>query len=271
MLHQARRRAPIPPIVAICLLLVALLPGGTALAAPSAAQLRDAESLVLTGINEQRAAHDLGPIRMDGRIRAVAQARSADMVARGYFAHVDPDGHDPWYHLDAAGITWWGAGEIIALNSVSPIRDAARRAVDQWMHSPGHYDRIMDTTYNYAGVGVAMDGGISYWTVVFIRGPDRTDPRVSVTSISSAVGSRVARVRWSGTDPRLATGTAGIGTYDVQRRREGGSWVTVRSRVTGSSATLSGRRGVRYQFRVRARDRAGNVGEWSPTRSVTVR
>jgi hypothetical protein len=146
-------------------------------------------------------------------------------------------------------------------------------AVQQWMHSQGHHDLIMDTRwgFNYAGVGVALDGGVSYWTVVFIQGPDRTDPRASLTSLSSQVGSRRARVDWSGADPLLVTRTAGIASYDVQRRPTGGSWVTVRSRVTGTAASVTGTRGVRYQFRVRARDRAGNIGAWSSVRSVTIR
>lgn len=245
---------------------------GVALAAdPTGSQLRDAEELVLDRINEERASVDLLPVRMDGRIRAVAQARSADMVARGYFDHTDPDGLLPWDHLDAAGIEWWGAGEIIALNGVTPIRDAARGAVDQWMHSPGHHAQIVSTSFNYAGVGVAMDGGVSYWTVVFIKGPDRTDPNASITSTSSTRGSGSARVRWHGSDPRLVTGTAGVASFDVQRRRAGGTWGTVRTRATGTGATIDGRKGVRYQFRVRARDRAGNVGAWSVPRSVTIR
>jgi uncharacterized protein YkwD len=261
------------PLAGVLVLVAALIPASPVAAGPTSAQLRDAESLVLTRMNEERAVDGLRALRMDGRVRAVAQARSADMAERDYFSHVDPDGHDPWYHLGVAGIGYSAAGEIIASNGVGPIRDAARMAVQQWMHSQGHHDLIMDTQwdFNYAGVGVALDGGVSYWTVVFIQGPDRTDPRASLTSATSTAGTRAARIHWSGTDPLLVTRTAGVGTFDVQRRRSGGSWATVRSRVTGTAASITGTRGVRYQFRVRARDRAGNVGEWSPTRSVTVR
>ncbi len=252
-------------------LVTALWPGAAAAATPTSTELRAAERLVLTRINEERAARDLRPIRMDTRVAAVARARSADMVARQYFAHVDPDGLLPWDHLDAARIGWSRVGEIIALNGLSPLSDAARGAVRQWMASQGHHDQIVSTTFNYAGVGLAIAGGVSYWTVVFIQGPDRTPPTASVTSVSSARGSRSARVRWQGSDPRLVTLTAGLASYDVQRRRAGGTWRTVRSRVTGTTATIGGRRGVRYQFRVRARDRAGNVGRWSAARSVTIR
>jgi uncharacterized protein YkwD len=265
------RARPLATLVALVLACAALLPSAALAAAPTSAQLRDAEALVMTRINEERATQGLLPLRTDRRIQAVAQARSADMVARQYFAHVDPDGKAPWDHLNAAGITWWGAGEIIAKNGVSPIRDAARGAVTQWMHSQGHHDLIMDSTFNYAGAGVAMDGGTSYWTVVFIKGPDRTAPSASMASVSSARGSHAAKVRWTGVDRKLATMTSGLESYDVQRRRHGGSWVIVRARVRGTSATIRGSKGVRYQFRVRARDAAGNVGAWSSARSVTVR
>jgi hypothetical protein len=93
----------------------------------------------------------------------------------------------------------------------------------------------------------------------------------SLESVTSPARSRRARLRWAGSDRRLVTLNAGIASYDIQRRRVGGAWTTVRSRVTDPAASITGTRGVRYQFRVRARDRAGNIGEWSSVRSVTIR
>jgi uncharacterized protein YkwD len=263
---------PIALLAAAIVLLGTLLAGGPVAAAPTSSELRAAEARVLARINAERAKRDLRPFRMDSRIQALAQARSADMVDRAYFAHTDPDGKQPWDHLDAAGITWYRAGEIIALNHTSPISSAADHAVQQWMGSPGHKEQIVSTSFNYAGVGTAVsDGGTSYWTVMFIQGPDRTKPVASVERAGSATGSGRARLHWSGSDRKLVTLTAGVRSYDVQRRRDGGSWVTIRSRVTDTAASITGRRGVRYQFRVRARDRAGNIGEWSSVRSVTIR
>jgi uncharacterized protein YkwD len=263
---------PIAALAAVGVLLATLLAATPATATSSWSELRAAETRVLERINAERARRDLRAIRMDARIRAVAQARSEDMVARSYFDHLDPDGKRPWDHLDAAGIAWYGAGEIIALNHVSPISSAASHAVEQWMDSSGHKAQIVSTTFNYAGVGVAVtEGGTSYWTVVFIQGPDRSRPLADVESLGSATGSGRARLAWSGHDRRLVTLTSGIASYDVERRREGGSWALVRSRVSITAASITGTRGVRYQFRVRARDRAGNVGEWSSVRSVTIR
>jgi len=208
---------------------------------------------------------------MDPRIRVVAQARSQDMVERHYFDHQDPDGKWPWDHLNDADIAWYEAGEIIAWNMTSPIDAATETAISQWMRSPGHRDQILSTEHNYAGVGVAMDGVRSVWTVVFIQGPDRTVPKATLTTATSLTGSRSIRLTWSGYDPRLATLTAGLRTYDVVRRRQGGVWSTIRSATSGTSLTMRSSKGARYDFRVRARDAAGNVGSWSAMRSVTVR
>lgn len=266
------RRAPLAALMTACVLIATLVGGATATAAPSATDLRAAETRVLERINAERARRDLRPIRMDGRIQAIARARSADMAERAYFAHVDPDGNEPWDHLNSEGISWYRAGEIIARNHVTSIATAAGAAVQQWMGSPPHRSQIVSASFNYAGVGAAVDGsGTGYWTVVFIQGPDRTSPQTRLTSVSRIRGRRAARVRWSGTDPRLVTGTAGIASYDIQRRRAGGSWTIVRHRVTGAAASIGGTRGVRYQFRVRARDKAGNVGAWSSVRSVVIR
>jgi uncharacterized protein YkwD len=254
-------------VTAIALVLV--VPGAVSPAASGATSgQRSAEAEVLRLINVRRAQQHLAPIRMDLRVRSVAEARSADMVARHYFAHQDPDGKLPWDHLTAARIVWYGAGEIIAMNTAQPLSASAARAVEQWMDSPPHREQVLSATFNYAGVGVALDGAASYWTVVFIEGPDRTAAVASVSGVSRAPYHHV-RVTWRGSDPRLVTHTAGLATFDLARRVAGGSWTTLRWRTTRTALTLDGRAGVRYQFRVRARDRNGNVGAWSAPRAIT--
>jgi uncharacterized protein YkwD len=238
---------------------------------PTSAQLRAAETTVLHLINEERDKIGLRAIRNDSRIRTVAQARSQDMVDRAYFDHQDPDGKWPWDHLNDAHIGWHVAGEIIAWNMSSPISVSAETVIGQWMDSPGHKAQILSAQHNYAGVGVAVDGTRTIWTVDFIQGPDRTDPKATLTKATSPTGSHSIHLAWSGSDPPLATLTAGLRSYDVARRRPGGTWSIIRSGKTGTSLTVSSSKGARYQFRVRARDAAGNVGDWSDTRSVTVR
>jgi hypothetical protein len=115
--------------------------------------------------------------------------------------------------------------------------------------------------------------GRTIWTAVLIEGPDRPPPAVRLMSVArtgtTAVGASV-RVRWSGADVQLAVHTAGLRDFQVQRRVDGRSWVTVRSATTATSLTTTLPRSHRWEFRVRARDRAGNYSPWSAPRGVSL-
>ncbi len=93
---------------------------------------------------------------------------------------------------------------------------------------------------------------------------DRSDPttgtpRTSLRSGTTLNGtaSRVA-VAFAGTD----TGPAGIASYDVRRSYDGGAYQTIATSAGGSALAWSLSPGHTYRFQIRARDRAGNVGEW---------
>jgi hypothetical protein len=65
-------------------------------------------------------------------------------------------------------------------------------------------------------------------------------------------------VRWSGSDA-----TSGVEGYDVEVRRSGTTdWVPVVTDTPALSTSFTGEQGVTYEFRVRARDVAGNVEAW---------
>ena len=68
---------------------------------------------------------------------------------------------------------------------------------------------------------------------------------------------------WTGADRPLAALIAGLQSFDVQRQVDGGAWVFVRTSTTSRSWSSSIQVGHRMAVRVRARDRAGNVGSWS--------
>ena len=74
---------------------------------------------------------------------------------------------------------------------------------------------------------------------------------------------------WAGDDRPLAALTAGLRSFDVQRRIDGGAWVFIRTSTTTRSWSSSVAVGHRVSVRVRARDRAGNTGSWSSAVSVS--
>ena len=130
---------------------------------------------------------------------------------------------------------------------------------------------MVSTGYNYVGFGAAISSsGKRYYAGVFAKRPDHTAPSSKFGKISlKKVDSHHKRVtvRWSGADPKLQVLTSGLSRFDVQWRRGDGAWhVWANTASTSRSKTLV--RGAVYQFRVRARDHAGNKGGW---RMVTVR
>jgi uncharacterized protein YkwD len=134
------------------------------------------EDEVLALVNQRRWAgascdglHFVGqraPLEMDEILRGVARAHSADMAARDYFSHDNPDGEDPDDRIEEIGFS--GAapwGENIAAGSAT-----AAGVVDQWIDSEGHCDNIMLPDYTVIGIGYAFDPGSEfghYWTQNF--------------------------------------------------------------------------------------------------------
>ena len=245
-----------------------VLPAGANAADPvDAATITAQESAMVAALNQDRTDRGLVPVRTDARLMAIARARSADMVAKHYFSHTQPDGRNVFDILSAQHITWYNAGEIIAWNNY-PMDSTVSAANRQWMNSPGHKAIIVSTDFNYVGVGLAVDPatGKKVWTAVYIKGPDRTAARAawgtSSLATGTTVGTRRVTLRWSGSDPRLQVLTAGLKSFTVQRRTDGGSWTTVWSGTTATTGALNLATGHVYDIRVAAVDKRGNWSDW---------
>jgi hypothetical protein len=93
-----------------------------------------------------------------------------------------------------------------------------------------------------------------------VRRPDRTDP-TATTPVqrvgSGTVGATVpVRITWDGSDVGW-----GIARFQLERSVDGGAWRRILSaKVRSSAQALTP--GHRYRYRVRAVDKAGNVGSW---------
>ncbi|WP_247235201.1 CvpA family protein [Telluribacter sp. SYSU D00476] len=113
----------------------------------------DLEARMLELVNEERAKEGLKPLKADPELAEVARLHSRDMFARGYFAHVTPDGKDPFDRIRAAKVRFITAGENLAL------AQTIRIAHTGLMNSPGHRANIMRPAFGRVGIGV-LDGGI---------------------------------------------------------------------------------------------------------------
>jgi uncharacterized protein YkwD len=110
------------------------------------------EAKMLELINMERAKEGLKPLKADREETLVARAHSKDMFARGYFAHVNPDGKDPFDRMKAAKVKFRTAGENLALAQTLQI------AHTNLMNSPGHRANIMSPQFKRVGIGI-LDGG----------------------------------------------------------------------------------------------------------------
>lgn len=110
------------------------------------------EAKMLELINEERAKEGLTPLKADPHQAEVARAHSKDMFVRGFFAHTNPDGKDPFDRMKEARVKYIAAGENLALAQTLEI---AHRNL---MNSPGHRANIMNPAFGRVGIGI-QDGG----------------------------------------------------------------------------------------------------------------
>jgi hypothetical protein len=94
---------------------------------------------------------------------------------------------------------------------------------------------------------------------------DLSPPQASVDPLAATSSSTRFNVAWRGTDVG-----SGVASYDIQVSDGGGPWLAWQSRTPATIRAFYGFSGHTYGFRIRATDRAGNVGDWSPTVSGAV-
>jgi len=115
-----------------------------------AAQIAPSEIVRLT--NAQRQAAGVGPVQLDSELSQAAAQKAADMFAHDYWAHVSPQGVQPWTYITNSGYQYRYAGENLARDFTGP--DAV---VQAWMDSSSHKENLLNSRYQDIGVAV-VDG-----------------------------------------------------------------------------------------------------------------
>ena len=105
--------------------------------------------------NEKRSQAGLSPLSLDPILSQAAQAKGADMLNKGYWAHVAPDGSQPWVFFTNFGYKYRYAGENLARDFSS-----ASSAVEAWMNSASHKENLLSSKYKEVGIGV-IEGNLA--------------------------------------------------------------------------------------------------------------
>lgn len=106
------------------------------------------EKEVFDLINKQRTNNGLPALKNDSEVQRIARIKAQDMVDNNYFSHNSPTYGSPFDMLKSFKVSYKTAGENIAANSSNSS------AVTAWMNSSGHKANILNSSFNYTGIGV---------------------------------------------------------------------------------------------------------------------
>jgi uncharacterized protein YkwD len=138
---------------------------------PTSAPANTATHAIVAAMNKERASRGLRPLRLNDRLSLAANDRITDMFSKHYFAHVSPDGVQPFVWAQQRGYRYRLIGENLAVG----YRGTA--VVEGWMRSQGHRENILQRGFDEVGIAIA-DGaprrGYKGPTVVAMYGASTT-------------------------------------------------------------------------------------------------
>jgi len=104
---------------------------------------------VVSLTNQKRAEAGLSALSLNQSLSAAAYTKAQDMINKDYWAHVAPDGTQPWKFFGDFGYKYRYAGENLARDFSN-----ASSAMDAWMNSPTHRENILNPKYKEIGIGI---------------------------------------------------------------------------------------------------------------------
>ena len=99
--------------------------------------------------NDQRYKNGQSAVVENSLLSQAAMQKASDMFAKDYWAHVSPQGTQPWYFISNSGYSYRYAGENLARDFTSP-----ESVVNAWMNSPSHRQNLLSPKYQEIGVAV---------------------------------------------------------------------------------------------------------------------
>jgi len=145
---------------------------------------------VIALTNQSRQQNNLPPLSVNDALARAAQKKAEHMFANNYWAHVAPDGTEPWYFIEEEGYSYLYAGENLARDF-----NGSKDVVDAWLASPTHRDNLLSNKYNEIGVAVVngvLDGFETTLVVQMFGSSASVASSVSDTSSQGAVPAPTA-------------------------------------------------------------------------------
>jgi len=128
------------------------------------ADLAQVRNEMLARVNRARSGVGLPPLVAEERLDQAAQAHAADMLARTFYAHRNPEGEMPRARAEKTGYRAKLIAENIAAGSLS-----VENALAGWLLSSGHRRNLLDPTVTQLGVGLAVGPFESRYRVLWVQ------------------------------------------------------------------------------------------------------
>jgi len=150
-------------------------------------------SQVISLTNAERARVGLAPLTVNSKLTSAALSKGQDMFNDQYWAHIAPDGKEPWGFIGESGYSYRVAGENLA-------RDFSNSTdmMGAWMRSPTHKANIVNSRYQEIGIAVidGVLGGHETTLVVQMFGtPQQVVAAVTPTAPQKEIISQVEGVK----------------------------------------------------------------------------
>lgn len=112
---------------------------------------RDSELEIVSTINHERQLFGVKPMVSDTDLGSIARSRAEDMIRRGYFSHVSPEGYTLFDDLEIAGIVYQFAISHIAYSPNVEI------VLNRFLADVRQREYLLGAKFKRIGAGV-MDG-----------------------------------------------------------------------------------------------------------------
>lgn len=128
------------------------------------ARRMEAAVALIAQVNLAREREGVETLQPKAGLIAVAGRRASDMIAEGYFDHVDPlSGTVEAERLMREQGYTGTMGEVLFASTAS-LADLPDEAVSAWLDSQENRSTLLDEAYRYTGAAVVDEG--SWWYVV---------------------------------------------------------------------------------------------------------
>ncbi|HEX7180466.1 MAG TPA: erythromycin esterase family protein [Thermoanaerobaculia bacterium] len=157
-------RSSFPPAAFLAAILLVSLPLAGA-PAPEPERLRQ-ELLEL--LNAERQRQGLGPLALDPRLSAAAQAHADDMMAKRYYDLRSPDGREIEQWVEEAGYQY----QLVTEKLVNKT-DTPQRVVEIWrQNAQSHRNSVFSPEVEHLGIGLGTYNEVPLYTFVLARSRD---------------------------------------------------------------------------------------------------